>query len=264
MYEGYLMSSTLEPRTLTSKYGAGDSGTHQQMSPRKRRVSDDGTLLDVCLADNTGPVLLNTKGPVMDAIVRMAGMTQKDDGRLLLQFQNVRVIALRRTDTYGEVLTPIKALHTIPSSVNDAGTMVIAVKTPMSPYNTTQLFTMPAFPIAVTKFWPVQNKLKAPFRSSFVGIIEDVGEEDITSTGKTKKVFSLVDDEGVWLSCCAMEDHAMSETLADGNKVFIYNGSARPALSAMPAALFLFTDTSLVLLESGCLHRVSKCTEIDL
>ena len=76
-------------------------------------------------------------------------------------------------------------------------------------------------------FVDMKAALKALFRASFMCVVGDVSTEEETTNGKRMTSFTLMDDLGAWIPCIAMDDHMKSETLADNNKVFIYNGRAR-------------------------------------
>ena len=55
-----------------------------------------------------------------------------------------------------------------------------------------------------------------------------------------------------------MDDQVKSETLADNNKVFIYNGRARVGVGSFSSKFFLFSEASMVPLGTVLLPGVKR------
>ena len=104
----------------------------------------------------------------------------------------------------------------------------------------------PRLPFCISQFQSVRAKLVAPFRGTFRGIVADVQEEDCSSQGLPKRFFSLVDDMGSWMLCCAFGRNALSPALRNDNEVVVYFASGRPAFKAVAPALHLFKDAVIV------------------
>ena len=104
----------------------------------------------------------------------------------------------------------------------------------------------------------MKDKLKAPFRASFICVVGDVSTEEETTKGKNMISFTLMDDLGAWIPCIAMDDHVKSETLAGNNKVFIYNGRVRVGAGSFRSKLSLLSEASMVPLGTVLLPGVKR------
>ena len=55
--------------------------------------------------------------------------------------------------------------------------------------------------------------------------------------------FSLVDDMGSWLQCCAVGRNALSPVLKEGKVVVVYNGSGRCSFGSSEALVLVLKDS---------------------
>ena len=62
-----------------------------------------------------------------------------------------------------------------------------------------------------------------------------------------RRLFSLVDNDGSWIKCCAIGMPARSLALVNGNEVVLYFCSGRGSLGTPPGMVYLMKDSLVVL-----------------
>ena len=62
-----------------------------------------------------------------------------------------------------------------------------------------------------------------------------------------KRTFTLVDDAGTWIRCCALGLTARARALANGNEVVLYFGTGRGGLGSSPGMVYFMKDSLAVL-----------------
>ena len=238
-YEGKLVQGDSNPRELP----ASDPRT----SPRKRphqgsEGSDSSTVCDVLLADNTGPVLVTSSGN----IVHTWYAALQSPAAPYIQLTNLRVAELSRTEWNGVCLSRIRALHSTASSALRSGTTLCRLPAPTSPYMTSSAYTSPEAPACISQFLSLQSKLRAPFRITLRGSIDDLSDMSLTQQDSKKRTFILVDDAGMWLRCCALGRCAQSRCLENGNEVMLYYGTGRGPRGSAPGMVYFMKDSLIV------------------
>ena len=78
------------------------------------------------------------------------------------------------------------------------------------------------------------------------GVISDLSEMLLTLQESNKRMFSLVDDAGMWIRCCAIDLTARSRALSNGNDVVLYFGTGRKGLGSSPGMVYLMRDSLVV------------------
>ena len=92
----------------------------------------------------------------------------------------------------------------------------------------------------------IRSKLKAPFRITLRGFVDDVSEMQFTQQEASKRTFNLVDDAGMWIRCCALGLSARSRALENGNEVVLYYGTGRSGLGSSPGMVYFMKDSLVV------------------
>ena len=254
--EGFLIEHDESPRMLANppkkRGGAGDS---------------ENVALDCLLADKTGPISVSLWGEAVHSfltLLNQRGFGNADSTpRPLVLFEGVRIQKLIKSQYHGDILTPMKVVHSTPAVGMQPGTKVFLPTAPTSPFTTTRVYQAPSLSFCISEYVRGRSQLVAPFRATFRGMVVDVQAEDVSRQGKPKLLFDLVDDAGTWLSFCAMGRSATSPALTDGNDVVVYHGTARPAFGSSSGLVYLFKDAMVVQLGVKA-PRVEKRTQLSI
>ena len=67
-----------------------------------------------------------------------------------------------------------------------------------------------------------------------------------TVSESDKRLFTLVDDAGSWIKCCAIGMPARSLALANGSEVVLYFCTGRASLGTSPGMVYLMKDSLVV------------------
>ena len=196
-YEGKLVYGDPSPRELPPKEALG--------SPRKRsfqcnETNESNTVCDILMTDNTGPVIIT----LWEDLVHTWYATMGNPATPYIRLTNLRVAELSRTEWNGTCLTRIRVLHSTPSTALRSGTALSRMAEPTSPYLTRLTYTIPEAPACIGQFLSLQSKLRAPFRITLRGTIDDLSDVLLTQQDSKKRTFILVDGAGMWLRCCAL------------------------------------------------------------
>ena len=255
-YEGKLVCGDPVPRELAFKEASG--------SPRKRSSQnlenrDSNTACDLVLIDNTGPVLIT----LWDDAVHTWYSTMGNPATPYIRLTNLRVAEIRRTEWNGPSLSRMRVLHSTSSTARRPGTALSRTAEPTSPYLTRFTYTIPEAPACISQFLSLQSKLRAPFRITLRGIIDDLSDMMLTQQDTKKRAFILVDAAGMWLRCCALGRCAQSRCLANGNEVILYYGTGRGVRGSSPPMVYLMKES--VILQTACSQRTpTKRAEIQI
>lgn len=239
MYEGWLIDSDEEPRPVAKTVS----------SPRKRNAPESNVVLDLLLVDLTGPMAVTLWGDSVEkflqlrlALARMGASGAKS----LLKLEVLRVKDVTKNAFHGEVLTPMKVLHSMVGIPNRPGTEITLSPDPTSPFTKTAIFRAPLPPLCIVNFAAYQSKMVPPFRATLRGVVADLKAVEATEQGNPKRCFALVDDMGFWVTCHAIGRNAQSPALVDTNDVVIFYASARKGLGSSVGAMYLFKDALVV------------------
>ena len=91
------------------------------------------------------------------------------------------------------------------------------------------------------------GRCKAPFRLTLRGIITDVSAIQGTVKEDESRLFTLVDNDGSWIKCCAIGMPARSLALVNGNEIVLYFCWGRDNLGTIPGMVYLRKNTFVVL-----------------
>ena len=81
-------------------------------------------------------------------------------------------------------------------------------------------------------------------------MITDLSDIQATVQEDYKRLFTLVDNAGAWIKCCAIGMPARSLALVNGNEVVLYFCSGRGSLGTSPGMIYLMKDSLVVKLGS--------------
>ena len=255
-YEGKLVYGDPSPRELPSKDASG--------SPRKRSLQnqenkESNTVCNLLLIDNTGPVLIT----LWEDLVHTWYSTMGNPATPYIRLTNLRVAEVPRTEWNGPSLSRMRVLHSTSSTARRTGTALSRTAEPTSPYLTQFTYTIPEAPACINQFLSLQSKLRAPFRITLRGIIDDLTDMMLTQQDSKKRAFILVDGAGMWLRCCALGRCAQSRCLENGNEVILYYGTGRGARGSSPPMVYLMKDSLIV--QTACSQRnPAKRAEIHI
>ena len=147
----------------------------------------------------------------------------------------------------------MRVLHSSSSTARRPGTILSRAAEPTSPYLTRFTYTIPEAPACIGQFLSLQSKLRAPFRITLRGTIDDVSDMMLTQQDTKKRTFILVDGAGMWLRCCALGRCAHSRCLANGNEVILYYGTGRGVRGSSPPMVYLMKES--VIVQTACSQR---------
>ena len=69
--------------------------------------------------------------------------------------------------------------------------------------------------------------------------------------GDDKLDFTLIDDDGAWISCCAMGVNAATDIIAVGHRITRFFGTGRGGIGSDDGKIFFFeTDSTVVIIEA--------------
>ena len=155
-------------------------------------------------------------------------------------------MAPSRSTWNGVVLTSMNMLQSVDAIGARAGTRISSVSSPQSPYMKANLYKTPTFPQCLSDFRAVRQKLVAPFRGTFRGIVVNVLEVDSTLQGEPKVEFELVDSNGAWIKCCAIGRHVEQSPLKHGLEIVMYFATGRGPFGNADGTLYAMKDAVIV------------------
>ena len=74
----------------------------------------------------------------------------------------------------------------------------------------------------------------------------DVQALEMPQGGNAKRVFDLVDNSGVYFTCCAMEHNAESAAIQNFQEVVLYFGTGRKPIGTSKGMLYLLKDAMII------------------
>ena len=216
------------------------------LTPTKRACFGDSNANIACnifLADLTGPIMLTLWGRIVNDFYSKVTHTRNP----FMFFEGLRVSDLPANKYWnGPSLSKIRMLHSITPMNNRPGTTLTVVETPRSYFLVKEAYAAPMPPACINEFSGLVGRCKAPFRVTLRGIITDVSDIQATVHEDIKRLFSLVDNAGSWIKCCAIGMPARSLALVNGNEVVLYFCSGRGSLGTSPGMVYLMKDSLIV------------------
>ena len=256
-FQGMLLDFDDQPRT----YNAPNSGSPKRGLSETEASSSVRNLLCV---DRTGPAIITLWGKSCEDFQRALQSTvlMSEDTKWFVTVERVRVQPLGTSATNGNILTPMKSMHSIVAS-SAQETSIAITNTEVSPFLRNHAYVAPKPPYCIDNYQNARTQLVVPFRATLRGTVVDVTTGDFTNTGLPKTSFALVDSLGAWLHCSATgHRNAGSKALVDGTEIIAYNVNARPhAVAGKPPCVWLFKDSTIIRVGKS---TVQKRLKIDL
>ena len=241
---------------------------YTESSPHKRRttLSAEGKIADVILVDRTGPVATCLWNDVAEEICSIWREHQKAGKTLpcVVELSKVRITGLARNAWNGESIARLKTLKYIQHISNDSGTTVRALDMATADNLTNKTFTVPPTDWCVSVFRTLRTKCNTPFRLTVKGKVVDLQPLETTQSGHPKRVFDLVDNAGMYFTCCAMKHNADSTALQNFQEVVVYYGTGRGPIGISKGMLYLLQDACIIPVGSPSLLNTEKLEELTI
>jgi len=237
-YEGMLLEYDAHTRTVIRR--------DTSKSPKKRTASEatETVALDIVLVDNTGPVKCTLWDDTVYEFLRLcSGFSGAGKNNVIVRLEHLRIAQILKNDWNGTIITKMKQCHSVSASPNSVATNISLPSIPSSPFLITQCYERPSHEACVYEYLPIRTKLQAPFKATIAGMVSDVQELESSQSGQPKRFFSLVDDMGSWLQCCAVGRNALSPVLKEGKVAVVYNGTGRISMGSSEAAVLILKDS---------------------
>ena len=232
-YEGFVQDYDKEPRMVTLKRKPGD------------KAADEKPVMNISTFDGTGPVAVTLWGDSVGhflAVVDEPGHTLKT----AVLFENVRIVPVPRNTWNGTLLTSMQLLQSLDALGARPGTRISSAPSLQSPHNGPRMYKAPKYPECISDFRGIRQKLVAPFRGTFRGIVMNMLDVDVTLQGEPKQDFELVDLSGAWMRCCALGRHAEQEVMQNGMEVVIYFATGRGPIGGLEGMLYAMKDAMVI------------------
>ena len=239
-------------------------------SPRKRKASNtEAKATDVIFVDKTGAIKASLWGEISEEICSM--WRQMNEARergerkpVFVDLLNVRILALANNTWNGQSITRHRVLNSIDSVNGEGGTMITMLETPTAENLLQMPFAIPPPECCVTVFRGLRNKLVPPFRLTVKGKVVDLQSREVSQAGNSKRIFDLVDNSGLYITCCAMKHNAESRALENYQDVVLYFGSGRPQIGSSKAMLYLMQDAFIVSIGAPTLLHAAKTEQLTI
>ena len=230
--------------------------------PVKSRRTETRSAVDVVCLDPTGPSIVTVYGQIADEACRVAEEREEAAARghqvhAIFEFDKLRITDLPKNHWNGEMLTRVRTLQSIEAVGSVAGTTFRTLPHGTAP-SFRGTFTVPSVSCCITNYQSVRDKLCAPFRGTFKGILMDVSDLEYTQSGNPKRNFHIVDRSGFYMVCCALKQNASSLALQNFQEVILYYVTGRGPIGGVPGMLYLMKDAVVVPIGAPRLSGVAK------
>ena len=211
---------------------------------RTRFAEPDANIAcDILLVDNTGPAMLTLWGKIVNEFYTKIAQEKHP----IVFIEGLRVAELpANSQWHGTSLTTIRMLHSVNPISNRAGTTLSLLDRPRSSFLLNAAYNPPMPPACIHEFSDLVGRCKAPFRVTLRGLITDLSEMQATVSESDKRLFTLIDEAGSWIKCCAVGMPARSVSLANGNEVVLYFCTGRASIGTSVGMLYLMKDSVVV------------------
>ena len=164
----------------------------------------------------------------------------------IMDLSNVRIQGAAQNSWNGVLLTRISTLTSIESVASTGGTVLKVLPKATAPSLTSMEYETPPTDCCISQFCALRNRLNHPFRLTVKGTVVDVHAMEMTTGGNLKRVFDIVDNSGLYFTCCAMKHNAESVALQNNQEVVLYSGTGRGPIGGVKGMLYLLKDAMIV------------------
>ena len=185
---------------------------------------------------------------------------------IIMEMKKFKCTKMRDNEWNGKILSSMQQIESVRPFGKESGTVLKLFEATShksaSPFLQRKQFVMPSSPICIANFASLGAQLSPPCRGSFAGIVLQVSDlQQTLSKGDDKLDFTLIDDHGAWLQCCAIGINADTNTIAKGNRIVGFFGSGRHGIGSDDAKIMFFeTDSTLVKIEEV---KLIPCKQTD-
>ena len=259
-FQGVLVVCDIVPRDV--QYTEG--------SPRKRKnTTAEGKAVDIILVDKTAPISACLWGEAAEEICSVWRQVQqrRQQGEVVacvVDLSKVRIQGAANNNWNGESLTRMRALTSIESVNGEEGTTVKALLQATADNLTQMTFAVPSPDCCVSVFRTLRNRLTAPFRMTVRGKIADLQTLEMSQGGNAKRIFDIVDNSGLYFTCCAMKHNAESTALQNVQEVVIYYGTGRGPIGTSKGMFYLMKDAMILSIGAPTLLSAGKTEELAI
>ena len=240
-FEGFVLHYDDVPRSV-EKVETGNS----VLKRRASEPEEPSLALDVLMGDRLGPVLVNLREASVKQFMELMAMVSPSGPKAVMKVTNLRAIPLPKSSWNGKILTPMKILQAGQKRMRCPVSIVTMSRTPLSPYMSSSLkYDVPHQSVCVD-FLSMKNRLVAPFRASFLGVVVNAQEVSPTSSGSPKREFDITDKMGVVLHCCALAHNALNRQLQNNMEAVFYYGTGRSAIGNCRGMVYFMKDALIV------------------
>ena len=96
------------------------------------------------------------------------------------------------------------------------------------------------------------------------GKVVDLQSLETSQGGNPKRVFDIVDNSGVYFTCCAMKHNADSPALVNFQEVVLYFGIGRGPIGSSKGMLYLLKDAMIVSVGKPSLLSAPKTEQLSI
>ena len=182
----------------------------------------------------------------------------------IVELAKMRIQGAAKNSWNGELLTRIRTLNTVEGVRGNTGSTLSRLPRATSENLISMVYAVPPAEYCVTNFRMIRNKLIAPFRLTLKGKIVDVQTLEMSSGGNPKRIFDLVDNSGVYLTCCAMKHNAESSALQNFQEVVLYYGTGRGPIGNLRGMVYLMKDAMIIPIGQPSLLSTGKTQQLTI
>ena len=234
-FEGLLLRHDPAPRSLARKESSG--------SPKKNRGNQ--LIVDMVIADRTGPIMFSFTGDRdVETFVQKAA-THKAE-QIFVTLSRARVGTVPSNNWNGTIITQMRMLYSVPQISGAEGTLVTLSPTCSCPFVTEAIYVLPSAAVCITDFAHCAGQLRAPFRGTFRGVVQEAEGLELSQSGSAKRMFKVMDALGYYLRFCALDSNAENPALQDNEDVVMYFGTGRTKIGTSPGMVYLMRESVIV------------------
>ena len=156
----------------------------------------------------------------------------------------------------------MRTLTSVEKGLGEDGTKVRALSSPTALNLTNLEYEVPSADYCVSAFRTLRNRLTSPFRLSVQGQVADVQDMEPSQNNHAKRVFDIVDNVGMYFTCCAMHHSAVSPALVNFQYVVLYFGLGRSPIGHSKGMLYLLKDAYILDLGKNDYLRTPKTEQL--
>jgi len=239
-YQGWLIACDNAPRQANQT---------TEESPKKKVNTGEpkNTAADCLMLDKTGVISFVCFGRLaVDLCKIWNNSTTNNNVRCIIDINKAKIYNVPSNNWNGRILTNMVALKGIPAQGLETGTEFTVLNHATAPSLMTATYEVPTGELCISNFQAMRSNFKAPFRGTFKGVIEDVGDLEYSLSSQEKKSFVLIDSTGSYIKCCAQYHSVHSPGLREKQEAILYYAIGRGKIGTDPGMLYLQKDSFIM------------------